>query len=282
MRLRSARLHRRRRWRHRRPVFAQRRPLPRVPLPVLLVAALLTVAALALQGTRGSRRLRARSRRSGRSSRPTRSTATEVDDRHGRGRGSVPSGASPPAPPTSRWPHRRTAGAARDRGRDGRAGPRARRRRHRPRPRRLLRDHRGRHRTARRRLRRRDHDRCADHRGSDHERRSRRRRRARGLRAARRVHGRLLRDRRHDLLGRADRTRCRRCRPEGHPAAHPNLWVEGIGYRTALDIGGGDQGQHPRPLDDVAGLQEVRQAATQRLPSRADASGRVGGVRPGS
>ncbi len=54
MRLRIARLHRRRRWRHRRPVFAQRRPLPRMPLPVLLVAALLTVAALALQGTRGS------------------------------------------------------------------------------------------------------------------------------------------------------------------------------------------------------------------------------------
>ena len=54
MRLRIARLHRRRRWRHRRPVFAQRRPLPRVPLPVLLVAVLLTVAALALQGTRGS------------------------------------------------------------------------------------------------------------------------------------------------------------------------------------------------------------------------------------
>ena len=54
MRLRTARLHRRRRWRHRRPVFAQRRPLPRMPLPVLLVAVLLTVAALALQGTRGS------------------------------------------------------------------------------------------------------------------------------------------------------------------------------------------------------------------------------------
>jgi 3D (Asp-Asp-Asp) domain-containing protein len=54
MRLRTARLHRRRRWRHRRPVFAQRRPLPRVPLPVLLVAVLLTVAALALQGTRGT------------------------------------------------------------------------------------------------------------------------------------------------------------------------------------------------------------------------------------
>ncbi len=54
MRLRIARLHRRRRWRHRRPVFAQRRPLPRVPLPVLVVAVLLTVAALALQGTRGS------------------------------------------------------------------------------------------------------------------------------------------------------------------------------------------------------------------------------------
>ena len=54
MRLRTARLHRRRRWRHRRPVFAQRRPLPRVRLPVLLVAVLLTVAALALQGTRGS------------------------------------------------------------------------------------------------------------------------------------------------------------------------------------------------------------------------------------
>jgi 3D (Asp-Asp-Asp) domain-containing protein len=34
-------------------VFAQRRPIPRVPLPVLLVAVLLTVAALALQGTTG-------------------------------------------------------------------------------------------------------------------------------------------------------------------------------------------------------------------------------------
>jgi 3D (Asp-Asp-Asp) domain-containing protein len=52
---RSARLHRRRRWRHSRHVFRQRQPLPRMPLPVLVVAVLLTVAALALQGTRGSK-----------------------------------------------------------------------------------------------------------------------------------------------------------------------------------------------------------------------------------
>ena len=51
---RSARLHRRPRWRHSRHVFRRRQPLPRVPLPVLVVAALLTIAALALQGTRGS------------------------------------------------------------------------------------------------------------------------------------------------------------------------------------------------------------------------------------
>ena len=52
---RSARLHRRPRWRHSRHVFRRRQPLPRVPLPVLVVAALLTIAALALQGTRGSK-----------------------------------------------------------------------------------------------------------------------------------------------------------------------------------------------------------------------------------
>ncbi|HMK13132.1 MAG TPA: 3D domain-containing protein [Acidimicrobiales bacterium] len=52
---RSARLHRRRRWRHSRNVFRKRQPLPRVPLPILAVAVLLTVAALALQGTRGSK-----------------------------------------------------------------------------------------------------------------------------------------------------------------------------------------------------------------------------------
>jgi len=52
---RSARLHRRRRWRHSRNVFRRREPLPRVPLPILVVAVLLTVAALALQGTRGSK-----------------------------------------------------------------------------------------------------------------------------------------------------------------------------------------------------------------------------------
>ena len=52
---RSARLHRRPRWRHSRHVFRRRQPLPRMPLPVLVVAALLTIAALALQGTRGSK-----------------------------------------------------------------------------------------------------------------------------------------------------------------------------------------------------------------------------------
>ena len=52
---RSARLHRRRRWRHSRRVFARKRPHARAPLPIFIVAALLTVAALALQGTRGSK-----------------------------------------------------------------------------------------------------------------------------------------------------------------------------------------------------------------------------------
>ena len=51
---RSARLHRRRRWRHSRRVFGTKRPHARAPLPIFIVAGLLTVAALALQGTRGS------------------------------------------------------------------------------------------------------------------------------------------------------------------------------------------------------------------------------------
>ncbi len=51
---RSARLHRRRRWRHSRRVFVTRRPHARAPLPIFIVAGLLTIAALALQGTRGS------------------------------------------------------------------------------------------------------------------------------------------------------------------------------------------------------------------------------------
>ncbi len=51
---RSARVHRRRRWRHSRRVFGTRRAHARAPLPIFIVAALLTIAALALQGTRGS------------------------------------------------------------------------------------------------------------------------------------------------------------------------------------------------------------------------------------
>ncbi len=51
---RSARVHRRRRWRHSRRVFGTRRAHARAPLPIFIVAGLLTIAALALQGTRGS------------------------------------------------------------------------------------------------------------------------------------------------------------------------------------------------------------------------------------